>query len=313
MKNLIIIFILSLFTLGCVPVDDGHTLVEVTKLGSNKGEVEVPGPTLHWINPIKQSTYTMPNSVQEEEYDYFNLITNDNQELPALIAVNYNVNDYPGCSKALYSKYRKDIDKIIRVDLYTSVRAMVRGVAGGYPADGLYGSQVAAFQDSLSNVAKLGNLIPVRVDGETCLQINEIKVLDVEANDKIKKAVENKLIRNQEVEEEEANTRKVREKLTQDSLSARIAALNNQELQRTITPEILELRSLENERAAIDKWDGRFPTFMVNGGQAPDMLMSLPSFTSGITTQKQDKTDEVIQNTRSKLNNFFAELEESNK
>lgn len=44
--------------------------------------------------------------------------------------------------------------------------------------------------------------------------------------------------------------------------------------QTSITPQLLELRRLENQRAYIDKWNGQLPT--VQAGQGMGLLMQLP-------------------------------------
>jgi regulator of protease activity HflC (stomatin/prohibitin superfamily) len=44
--------------------------------------------------------------------------------------------------------------------------------------------------------------------------------------------------------------------------------------QSSLTPQLLELRKIENNRALIDKWDGRLPT--VESGQGGGMILQLP-------------------------------------
>lgn len=38
----------------------------------------------------------------------------------------------------------------------------------------------------------------------------------------------------------------------------------------------LALKRIELERQKLEKWDGKFPTYFLGGGQAPDMLLQLP-------------------------------------
>jgi regulator of protease activity HflC (stomatin/prohibitin superfamily) len=44
--------------------------------------------------------------------------------------------------------------------------------------------------------------------------------------------------------------------------------------QTSITPQLLELRKLENQRALIERWNGQLPSVQTGNGQ---MLMELPS------------------------------------
>ena len=44
--------------------------------------------------------------------------------------------------------------------------------------------------------------------------------------------------------------------------------------QNLLTPQLLELRRIENNRAMIDKWNGQLPT--VQSGQGSGMILQLP-------------------------------------
>ncbi len=44
--------------------------------------------------------------------------------------------------------------------------------------------------------------------------------------------------------------------------------------QSSISPQLLELRRLENQRAYIDKWNGQLPS--VEAGQGTGLLLQLP-------------------------------------
>jgi len=44
--------------------------------------------------------------------------------------------------------------------------------------------------------------------------------------------------------------------------------------QNSLTPQLLDLRRIENSRALIDKWNGQLPT--VESGQGSGMMLQLP-------------------------------------
>ncbi len=44
--------------------------------------------------------------------------------------------------------------------------------------------------------------------------------------------------------------------------------------QSSLTPQLLELRKLESQRAYIDKWNGQIPS--VQTGQGTSLLLELP-------------------------------------
>jgi regulator of protease activity HflC (stomatin/prohibitin superfamily) len=49
---------------------------------------------------------------------------------------------------------------------------------------------------------------------------------------------------------------------------------SNRIRQASLTPQLLELRRLENAKALIDKWNGQLPT--VESGQGSGMILQLP-------------------------------------
>ena len=44
--------------------------------------------------------------------------------------------------------------------------------------------------------------------------------------------------------------------------------------QNSLTPQLLDLRRIENSRGLIDKWNGQLPT--VESGQGSGMMLQLP-------------------------------------
>jgi hypothetical protein len=49
----------------------------------------------------------------------------------------------------------------------------------------------------------------------------------------------------------------------------------NQLIQQEISPEVLEYKSLENARSAIEKWNGSYPTTYFGGENAAVPLINL--------------------------------------
>lgn len=258
--------LLAVIFSGCIPLPtktkQGYTLVVAHNLGSKKGQIDEHKAGITWLRGFYVDSYKMPNSIQEDVYKYFHVVSKDNQRLPVQLVVQYRVNSANGCGSALYIDYRKNIENIIEDDLYSSAVDMSLRTFSNYNADEIFGQDISTIADELTTKAKGGSLIGTRLTtGELCLLVEQVKIADIDADDAIKNAVANKIVRDQEVQEEEAQTKIVREQLTQDSLRAEIQALNNKKLTATLTREVLEKQKLDNQAAAISKWNGQLPTY----------------------------------------------------
>ena len=55
--------------------------------------------------------------------------------------------------------------------------------------------------------------------------------------------------------------------------------------QNSLTPQLLDLRRIENSRALIDKWNGQLPT--VESGQGSGMMLQLPSVARNLLALSQ--------------------------
>lgn len=266
----LIAFIISA-GVGIIPlpskVKQGETLVIAHNLGSQRGEVEESKSGITWTRHYFVDTYKMPNSIREDKYDSFEIVSKDNQRLPVGLILQYRVNSAPGCGSAIYKDYRKDIDEIIKTDLFSSTKDLAFRTFSKYNADEIFGGKIDVIADSMTTKAQTGALVDSRNnDGDLCILINQVKISDVDADDAIKRAVSQKIVRDQEVQEEIANTRKVAETLKQDSLRAVIVALNNNKIQESLTPQVLEKMKLENQAAFVQKWDGKLSTYSMTSG-----------------------------------------------
>jgi regulator of protease activity HflC (stomatin/prohibitin superfamily) len=179
-----------------------------------------------------------------------------------------------------YVKYRvNNLDRFTHGILRDIVRNSLNEVASTYTVEDIYGEKKAQFlgqveqqiQGKISNVGvgvqQFGFIGAPRVPGVIAQAItakaqaiqeaerakNELATTQAEAAKKIAEA---------EGDAKSAVTR------------AQGEADANRIRQNSLTPQLLELRRLENQRALIEKWNGQLPT--VESGQNGALMLQLP-------------------------------------
>src|SRR5690606_461843 len=99
------------------------------------------------------------------------------------------------------------------------------------------------------------------------LVLDEFAIVDFAFSRSFAEAIESKVKAEQEKLKAERDLQRIevegRQKLTSAKAEADALALQRQQ----ITPDLLALRRIENERAAIAKWDGKMP--QVTSGAVP--------------------------------------------
>jgi regulator of protease activity HflC (stomatin/prohibitin superfamily) len=179
-----------------------------------------------------------------------------------------------------YVKYRvNDLDLFTHGILRDIVRNSLNEVASTYVVEDIYGEKKAEFlgkvesqiQEKVSNVGvgiqQFGFIGAPRVPGVIATAITA-KAQAIQESERAK----NELFTTQ------AEAAKKIAEAEGDAKSAVTRAQGeadaNRIRQTSITPQLLELRRLENQRAYVDKWNGQLPS--VQAGQGTGLLMELP-------------------------------------
>jgi regulator of protease activity HflC (stomatin/prohibitin superfamily) len=202
----------------------------------------------------------------------------EGMEIFANVSLSYAID--PKHVPDFYVKYRvNDLDLFTHGILRDIVRDSLNEVASTYVVEDIYGEKKAEFlrkveqqiQDKVANVGvgvqQFGFIGAPRVPQVIATAItakaqaiqeaerakNELATTQAEAAKKIAEA---------EGDAKSAVTR------------AQGEADANRIRRSSLTPQLLELRRLENQRAYIDKWNGQLPS--VQAGQGASLLMQLP-------------------------------------
>jgi regulator of protease activity HflC (stomatin/prohibitin superfamily) len=178
-----------------------------------------------------------------------------------------------------YVKYRvDDLDRFTHGILRDIVRNSLNEVASTYVVEDIYGEKKAAFLNQVEAMIQ-SKLTPVGVGVQQFGFIGAPRVPTVIATAITAKAqaIQQAERARNELATTQAEAAKKIAEAEGDAKSqvtrAQGEADSNRIRQASLTPQLLELRRLENAKSLIDKWDGRLPS--VQSGQG-GMILQLP-------------------------------------
>jgi regulator of protease activity HflC (stomatin/prohibitin superfamily) len=216
----------------------------VTRFGEvNRVETSGVAVKLPW--PIESIT-KMDIRVQKEEQTA-TAATSDLQDATAVLALNYALDN--ASALRVYKELGKNYkDTVITVALQESFKA----ASANFTAQQLVTERPKVKQAVL-------DIVKTRIE-KYGIRVVDVSVVDFKFSAEFNAAIEATQVANQNVARMRQELESVKVQAEKDITAARGAA-EAQRLQReTLTPELIELRKIESQNAAINKWNGVLPT-----------------------------------------------------
>lgn len=267
MRKLFTAFAMALMIGGCTYIPPGYVGIKVDKFGGNKGVEEIPVVTGTFVyNPWTTSFFEYPTFVQtvvwtrspdegsstNEEFSF-----NDNQGMIFTGDVNASYSIDPLKVPAFYVKYRSDDLKVYtHTYLKNAIRDALNKFSRTYTTEELYATKTTEFIEKVKaevnsltgpdgvKIDTLGLIGPPRPPGKVAEAI-------IAKQASIQKAA-------QAVNELAEATAQANKKVA----FAKGEADANMLLAKSISPELIQWRNLENLKTGIEKWNGILPTYM---------------------------------------------------
>jgi regulator of protease activity HflC (stomatin/prohibitin superfamily) len=286
---LAIIFAFS-FLVRVTRIEAGHVGVEINLAGKQRGAAEIPLRT-GWVvySPLSTQIIQFPTYVQTVKWtrdvneghpinEEMGFNSKEGMEIFVDVSLSYAID--PQHVPDFYVKYRvSDLELFTHGILRDIVRNSLNEVASTYNVEDIYGDHKAEFLRKVQvmidqkvapvgvGVQQFGFIGAPRVPAVIAAAItakaqaiqqaerarNELATTQAEAAKKIAEA------------EGDAKSLVTRAQGEADA---------NRIRQSSLTPQLLELRRIENNRALIDKWNGQLPT--VQSGQGGALMLQLP-------------------------------------
>jgi regulator of protease activity HflC (stomatin/prohibitin superfamily) len=285
---LAIIFALS-FLVRVTRIEAGHVGIEINLAGKQRGASEIPLRT-GWVvySPLSTQIIQFPTYVQTVKWtrdineghplnEEMGFNSKEGMEIFVDVSLSYAID--PQHVPDFYVKYRlSDLDLFTHGILRDIVRNSLNEVASTYNVEDIYGDHKAEFLHKVQamieqkvsavgvGVQQFGFIGAPRVPSVIATAItakaqaiqqaerarNELATTQAEAAKKVAEA------------EGDAKSMVTRAQGEADANRIRLSSL---------TPQLLELRRIENNHALIDKWNGQLPT--VESGQGSGLLLQL--------------------------------------
>lgn len=225
---------------------------------------EVLGEGIHFRIPLAQTIHALETRVQKGEGDG-DAASKDLQAVHTKVAINYHLEPHQVAAafKAIGPSTAVIAERIILPAAQESVKA----VTARFTAEEL----ITRRTDVREAIAALLREKMQRHG----LVLDEFAIVNFKFSDSFSRAIEAKVGAEQDKLRAERDLLRIRveaeQKITQAKAEAESLALQRQQ----VTSELLRLREIENQRAAIAKWNGQLPN--ANYGNLPFVGIAAPA------------------------------------
>jgi len=287
---LIGLWLISSFLVAVTRIEAGYVGIEVNLAGSQRGASEIPVRT-GWVfySPLATQVIEFPTYAQTVKWtkdvheghpisEEMGFNSKEGMEIFADVSLSYaieasNVPDF-------YVKYRaNNLDTFTHGILRDIVRNSLNEVASTYTVEDIYGEKKATFLGQVEQQvqAKVAN-VGVGVQQFGFIGAPRVPSVIAQAITAKAQAIQEAERAKNELATTQAEAAKKIAEAEGDAKStvtrAQGEADANRIRQNSLTPQLLELRRLENQRALIEKWNGQLPT--VQTGQNSGLMLQLP-------------------------------------
>lgn len=259
-----IMLVLAVGTVSsCSKVQSGYTGVVVNLMGNDKGVApQETGVGYKFLAPSEE-LYKFPTFNQNEDIGVVAFQDKDGMKISTPIGITLRAK--PGSAPLLFQTYRKSMDEILQVNVPQVIRTAFNNAASKLTAEDIYGKNKEQFLADVEarvrdHFADKGIIIEsLYLNGEIGLPEKVVIALNakIEATQKTAQRVN-------EVEQVKAEADKVRAQALGEK-DAAISRAQGEAESINIRGEALRKNPGVVELNAIEKWDGKLPTFMGAG------------------------------------------------
>ncbi|MFH5184403.1 prohibitin family protein [Paenibacillus sp. TAB 01] len=214
---------------------------------------DILDPGIHLKIPFMQSVIQVNTQVTKAETDT-SASSKDLQPVSTHVAVNYSVNKTAAFH--LMNNIGGSYDNVI---IGPAIQEIVKEVTAKYPAEDLI-----AKRDVVAT--EVSDLLTKRL-AKYDLIVNDINIVNFKFSDAFNQSIEAKQVAQQQALKAENDLKRVeieaKQKVAQAQAEAESLKLKKQE----VTQELVQLKQIEVQEKALEKWDGHLPT--VTGGATP--------------------------------------------
>ncbi|WP_374319190.1 prohibitin family protein [Aquabacterium sp.] len=226
-----------------------------------KPDEQVYDPGIHFRMPLAQSMHLMDVRLQKGEGEG-DAASKDLQSVHTRIAINYHLD--PRQAVNVFRNIGPSTEIAADRIIIPAAQEAVKAVTARFTAEELI-SRRTEVRDAI------GSLLRQKMERHG-LVLDEFAIVNFAFSRSFSEAIEAKVKAEQDKLKAERDLQRIEVEAKQKVASAKAEADALALQRQQITPDLLQLRKIENERAAIEKWDGKLPG--VTGGATPFIQVS---------------------------------------
>lgn len=248
----IVIWLLSISTVpaGAIGV--------VTVFGDVKSETLEPG--IHFLNPLA-SVHKMNIQVLTTTADS-EAASSDLQTVHTQITLNYSIK--AGSVKSIYATLGSDPEYLEKSIINPAMSETFKATVAKFTAEELINKRAEVSM-------QIDKLLQEKLNSYGFI-VQSVSITNFTFSNAFNSAIEAKVTAQQRVLTETNNLQRIKVEAQQKIVQAQAEATALTLQKQAITPELLQLRQIENQSQAILKWDGHLPQY--TGGNIPFIFAS---------------------------------------
>lgn len=246
---LVVLFLLSM-SVGVVGAGQRGVML---RFGAITGKVLNEG--LYFKLPFVENVVLMSTQIQKYSTDS-SASSKDLQVVTTEVTLNYRLN--PKDVAEIYRNMRQDYEYRV---IQPFVQEAVKSVAANFDAEQLITQRPKVKTD-------LQNLLATRL-APLGIEVIELSITDFKFTQVFQDSIEAKVKAVQQALEAENALKRVEFEAKQAVVKAEAEAKGLELQKAQITPQLLELRHIEVQRAAVEKWNGLMPSVVTSGAPVP--------------------------------------------
>ncbi|SEB84274.1 SPFH domain-containing protein [Terriglobus roseus] len=289
--SIVALSILFNYIVSVTRIGAGHVGVEVVLSGSQRGASEIPIRT-GWVfySPLRSQIVEFPTYVQTVKWtrdlnegratdEAMSFNSKEGMEIYSDVSLSYSIE--PKRVPDFYVKYRvTDLGQFTHGILRDVVRNSLNEVASTYTVEQIYGEQKAAFLNEVQrHIQQQMDAVGVGIQQFGFIGAPRVPAVIANAITGKAQAIQDAERARNELAKTQAEAAKQVAEAEGEAKSSVTRAQGEAEANRirqtSITPQLLQLRSLENQRALIERWNGQLPSVETAGSSS--MMLQLPS------------------------------------
>lgn len=249
---------LTIATTSVVVVPPGYRGIVFNKFSGVRQQPLNEG--FNFIMPIVEQAYFMDTRVQKDTYDA-SAASKDLQVVHTKVALNFhpNADAVPRIFQQVGAGYSERI-------IQPAVQEAVKATTARFTAEELVTRREDVKKVIREHVEKQISPFNIRLD--------DLYITDFDFSKQFAEAIESKQIAEQQALKARRDLDRVKIEAEQKIATARAEAESLRMQKEAITPQLIELRKVETQKIAIERWDGKMPSVIMGNGATPLLDLS---------------------------------------